>query len=63
MRSEELAKLAQNVASCLVRAKALGEEGVVASLEMAWDELLERVAVEREGLAPLNSELDEVSGL
>ncbi len=48
MEGSELVRLAQRVAADLVRAKALGEDGVVATLQMALDELLERLAVERE---------------
>lgn len=63
MANEELVELASSVAKNMVRAKALGEDGVVATLQMALDELLGRLADEREGVAPLNSELQEVSGL
>lgn len=62
MENEELVKLAQDVAACLVRAKALGEEITVTTLTLALDELLERLAVERERLAQVAPELEEELG-
>lgn len=50
MGTNELVKLGQDVALVLVQAQAMGEVGVVASLQMALDELLSRLADEREGL-------------
>lgn len=59
MVSIELVKLGQDVASVLVRAKALGEDSVAAILQMALDELLVRLEVEHDRLAQVNSEQKE----
>lgn len=63
MEVDELVELAQSVASCLVRAKAMGADGVVATLQMALDELLEGLASAREVQVQVELNLEEESEL
>lgn len=62
MVNDELVKLAQSVSADLVQAQALGEVGVVSTLRMAVDELLDRLAEESKGVVELAQALEGVSG-